>query len=475
MLASACSSDAPVVHDAPPASIDAPPGTDPYDGARSGTRLKLTWFDFADGSRQWDGFYDAERKETCYIYDNWIDGKSYCAPDYGGAIVYTNAACTQKAAEFYRDTTCPQAASPYALEYAYTPCDSQPAHLYTRGTKLALAQYYDKNSDGSCGGPYTTLSSFDYYAVGGEVLPSALVEVTQGSPVGPGRLAVRYWQSPDGMRLQASVHDAMLGEACYPQIFATGATTGSCVPDARYAAYNHDSACMQHEIAVDKQCAMPKYAVYYPQNTCPADPPLYYTIGASLPSSPLYQESGASCVARTGSSSYNYFAVGTQLSPAPVTRAVGATQSRLQLIHFTDGGGLSYRSYYLHDSQKDADCYPTKLPDGTMRCVVFGGYVATFYQDSGCTQPIDLVEVSTGPASCGAPTVPKYARKYLTPSPGSCTYNTQVFPVSTPYAGTVYWQNGGCVAYAPTESKLYSIGPQVPLEEFVMASQSIDQ
>jgi hypothetical protein len=473
-LVAACSSDAPVFNDAPPAVIDAPPAVDPNDGARSGTRLKLTWFEFADGARQWDGFYDAERKETCYIYRDWIDGKSYCAPDYSGSIVYTSSTCTAKATEIYKDPSCALAQLPYTMEWDYTPCDSRPAHLYLRGTKLSLAQYYYKTSDGRCGGPYTTTTSYDYYAVGAEVAPSELVEVTIGSPVGPGRLGTRFYQSSDGMRLQATVHDSELGADCYPQVYATGATTGSCAPNARYAAYDQDAACTQHKIAINKQCELPKYTVYYPPEACPADPPSYYTLGTPVSGSPLYYYDGASCVASTPSTANNYYRVGTELAVAPVDRVVAAAASRLQLVHYTNSEGMSYRSYNLYDSQKGADCYPTKLPDGTIRCVPYGGYVRTLYRESTCTQTIDLVEVDSGPASCGAPTVPKFARKYVTPAPGSCNYGTQVFDVGAPYSGTVYEDFGTCQVYSPATAKLYSLGAPVPVTDFVTATTSID-
>ena len=471
--ASGCGSEAPVVSDAPPNVVDAPPGPDPNDGARSGTRLKLTWFDFSDGARQWDGFYDAQRKETCYIYQDWIDGKSYCAPDYGGSIVFTNATCTAKVAEFYKDG-CAAGPRPYAMEWEYTPCDSKPAHLFVRGSRVGLGQYYYKGSDGVCNGPYTTSTSYEYYALGAEVAPTELVEVSLGSPVGPGRLGVRHYQSPDGMRLQATVHDAALGTDCYPQTYAPGATTGSCAPNARYAGYDQDAGCTQHKLAINKQCTVPKYAVYYPTNACPADPPQYFTLGALVAGSPLYYHNGTSCVASTPSATNNYYRVGSELQVASLDRTVTNSGSRLQLVKYTNAEGLTYRSYNLYDMQKGTDCYPTKLPDGTLRCVAYGGYTRQLYTTSACTTMIDVVEVETGPASCGAPIVPKYARKFITPAPGSCTYGTQVFTVGAQITTPLYENFGTCQVYTPVNARLYGVGAQVPLSEFVSANISID-
>src|SRR5690349_8500361 len=77
-------------------------GPDPDDGARSGTRLKLTWFEFTDGTRQFDGFYDAERKEPCFISQRWTDGNAYCTPS-AASVVYTNSTCTARVAASYHD------------------------------------------------------------------------------------------------------------------------------------------------------------------------------------------------------------------------------------------------------------------------------------------------------------------------------------------------------------------------------------
>ena len=73
-LVAACGGNtaSPIDASAGDAALDA--GVDPNEGARSGSRLKLTWFEFSDGTRQWNSFYDAERKEGCYPYPAWTDG-----------------------------------------------------------------------------------------------------------------------------------------------------------------------------------------------------------------------------------------------------------------------------------------------------------------------------------------------------------------------------------------------------------------
>src|SRR5689334_12938260 len=90
------------------AALDA--GPDPNEGAVSGTRLKLSWLTFGDGTRTWAGFYDAQRKERCEasLDEPWPGGHVYCVPDHRGTVVYSDAACTQKLVQVARDASCPQ-------------------------------------------------------------------------------------------------------------------------------------------------------------------------------------------------------------------------------------------------------------------------------------------------------------------------------------------------------------------------------
>ena len=355
VLAAACSPSVTAQSDAPPVAVDTPAGPDPNDGARSGTRLKLTWFELADGTRQWDGFYDALRKETCYLYSNWIDGKAYCAPDHTGSIEYSDAGCNTKVIEIYKNPSCVTQPAPYTLDYSYTSCTSQPAHLYTRGAKISLAQYYFMGSDNVCYGPYTTTpASYDYYATGPEVAKTDLVEVTLGSPVGPGRLAMRYYQSPDGMQFQGTVHDAMLGTSCYPVDVQRDGRI--CSPSANYVSYEDNATCTSPKLTVSNTCTAPKYAVYYPNNACPATPPHYYALGASTAGAPLYYYNGSTCTSQTPPTNTTFYKMGTEVpartcdsrcrdersaDPAhPLHEFRGAELSRLGAVRRAEGRAL---------------------------------------------------------------------------------------------------------------------------------------
>jgi hypothetical protein len=447
-------------------------GPDPNDGAHSGSRLKLTWFVFADGTRQFDGLYDAQRKESCFIYD-WADGSAYCTPDYSGSIVYTNAGCTQKVAQVYKDPSCAQPPPSYLLEYGTGTCTYQPAHLYARGSATSVAQYWYRYSDGTCGGPFTG-SYYDFYTLGGEIPTTELVKVTASSPTGVGRLGQRFYQSSDGMRRPGPVHDAMLGADCYPST-SSDPTIATCVPSTSYAGYLHDAACTQPELGVASSCPKPAYSAYYDNNACPGQSAHYYSTGSAVAGTPLYYKNGNTCVATTAAPNTTYYQVGPELALTTLGLETDNVAShRLQVMHYKTAEGVRVRRYPLFDTANGTQCYPSTLPDKSIRCLPAGSYTSTYYTSSTCTQPIDVIEVSTGPASCAIPTPPKYASKYIPPAAGTCSYSYELHTVTTPYTGPLYTNYGTCQPYTPTNVRVYNIGAALPLTDFMSATSLTD-
>lgn len=476
LVLAACSGPTVTVVDGHPGDGATPDsGPDPNDGAHSGTRLKITYWVFPDGTRQWNAFYDSQRKETCYLYPAWPDGNYYCTPS-GASVVYSDAGCTAKVAQVYHDPNCPQPAPTYALDWSYTACTSGPGHLYLRGSKTTLAQYWDKGSDGTCYGPYSVANN-DFYNLGAEVVPGDLVKLTVGAASGGNRLGVRFVTSSDGLAFPWAVHDATLGDDCFTSYAGDGAASARCAPSsAWYAGYSHDSTCATTELGVPRSCAAERYAVAYPYSACPAAPDVYYTVGAAVASSPLYSPSGGQCYSATADPTYNYYSVGQQLDLATLMRAPDTiTGHRMQLIHMTTSDGVRWRDYPVYDSQKNAECTPFTLPDGSIRCIAWGGYAQTYYMDSACTRAIDLVEAATGPASCGAPPISKFASKYVPPPPGTCAYSYEVHAMGAAYTGPVYLNGGSCTPYAPAQTTFFQLGAAVPLTDFASVTVVADQ
>ena len=483
MLA-ACSPSEPAVSDA--ANLfGTDGGADPAnDGARSGARLKLTWFQFTDGTKQFNAFYDAQLKALCYPqYQGWADGNNYCTPLNGGTLVYTNSTCTAKALYFYVDaaSACPSSVAQYYLDYQTVGCNSLPAQLYQVGAKSTATSYYYMSSNGTCGGANTVTSSDKLYALGTAIPAAQLVKLTSSAPEGSGRLGVRYLESSDGMRFPSFMHDAQLDADCNPSYAEDGDTAATCFPrDGQYAFYAHDAACAQPELDLQSTCTAPAYAYTYPSTSCPSDTYTYYPVTGKISGTPLFYPTGATCTATTASSGEAYYSLGGALSLAPMTYAADTgTDHRIQLIHYTspaNDGNVRFRDpYKLFDSQMNTECYPETLPDGTIRCVAYGAYVSTYFANSACTVPIDVAEIYTGPATCTAPVIPKYARKSIAPTPGTCDYTTEVHPVTTVHTAKVYSGGpGACAAFTPYEEVLYNVGDVVPLTDFVAAAVTQD-
>jgi hypothetical protein len=471
----ACSGSQPATNDAKKSdgpTTDA--GPDLSDGAHSGSRLKITYWAFADGTRSWNNFYDAQRKENCYLSGPWTDGNYYCTPNSSGSIVWSNATCSTKMMMYYVDPSCPTPPGPYILDYSFG-CAFQYSHLYMRGAQLGATQYYYQNSDGSCGGPYTA-TGYNFYALGTEIVPSqALVQITPGAPMGSGTITERFLTSSDGLQFPWTAHDATLGADCYPSSY--GATSATCIPDASYAYYFHDAQCSVPESSVGKTCASPKYLGYSPTSQCPTDPPKYYTAGSSVTNgASIYYQSNASCASQPPDTTQTYYGLGQQLSLSVFSRAPDTLAGhRIQLIHETAPDGVKMRDYALYDSQLGSECYPISMPDGTTRCLTFGADIQSYFKDAACTQAIDLAAVSSGPASCGTPVAPTYASKYIPPAAGSCSYSYEMHRLGTAYNGAIYYVNGTCMPYPLFQQKMYTVGALVDLTTYASATSVTDQ
>ncbi len=455
--------------DAPPP--DAPPNA--IDGAKSGTRLKLAWSDFG-GTRAWAGFYDAQRMERCNI-SAWSDGHSYCVPSAQGTA-FRDVACAQPVGVVYQDTTCTTAPPPtYLIDYSNGACSSQPSHLYQRGAKLAVAQWYERGSDGTCFGPFSS-TGIDFYALGTEVSPTDLAMVSLGSPLGEGRLGARAYTSADGLAFPASLHDAVAGIDCAPQSPYEGATQATCVPlDAAYASYYRDATCSAGEVELDRTCKAPQFAVSY-ADSCPTTRGRYYAVGAANTGSPLYYKSGTTCSATTATpASYRYFGLGNELVLASVNRAPDAAAGRrIVPIHDT-WDTFSYPEATLFDSTTGAECTPYTFPDGSEHCIPAGYGTSSYFTNATCTASIQLMSVYTGGATCSPPPLPSYAISYVPDASGKCQSTYEVHPVAAAYTGSVYTLFGStCYQLSTTYEVFYRVGATLPLSTFASGMRMTD-
>ena len=472
LVACGCGEVTVTVADAPVGAPDAPPGT--IDGAKSGTRLKLAWTDFA-GTRAWTGFFDAQRQESCDIV-TWSDGHAYCVPSSSGQTSFRDAGCTQQVGRVYKDTSCVTAPPPaYLIAYDDGACTYAPSHLFQRGTKIAVTQWFSKASDGTCYGPYDA-TGYDFYALGGEVVPASdLVAVTLGAPLGASRLDPRTYTSADGFAFPGAIHDAAAGIDCVPQSPYAGATSAQCVPlDAGYASYFHDASCAAGELEIDQSCAAPQFAVSY-ADSCPTTHGRYYAVGALNSGSPLYYKTDTTCTATTPSTSYRYYGLGNELVLATVARAPDADPGhRIAPIHDTWEGN-AYRDAMLYDATTTTECSPYGFPDGSVRCIPTGYGTSTYYTDPACNFAIQLMGLYTGGPSCSPPPLPSYAISYVPDTAGTCKSTYDVHPVTSPYTGALYEKYGTtCYQLTTTYEAFYRVGAALPASTFAAGTRMTD-
>jgi hypothetical protein len=447
------------------------------DGAKSGTRIKLQWHDYG-GTRVFAGTFDTERHEVCNL-QNWIDGKFYCAPDSANndEEIYSDAQCTQRALITHAsDPNCPTSQPGYAVDRVAGPCTHPVIRLYLFGPRIAATHHYTRSSDGSCTGPHTTWNS-DYFQLGAEVPVSALAELTLDAPSGTGRLSPVSASSADGARVVLTyfAYDAVLGGYCgfFPE---DGDSSAPCRPfDSSGSSEFHDAMCSQAVVRQIQGCPKPKFAAVQANPGCDNSASKYFSVGDMVAAPPLYSmDGGPTCTVTMPSPDYTYYALGPEVSLMQLARAPDNEPGRaLQLIRYTDGA-TRYRSFWggLYDSQHSTACYE----DSSLHCVPTGdAWFHSYYSDSACTQPINVAEVHSGPAVCGALKLPAFARKSIAPQPGSCKGSAEFYPVRTAYTQPIFEKRQACVeVQLAAGSLLYTVGAPYPITEFPLATLVTD-
>jgi hypothetical protein len=154
--------------------------TDPVPDASaqetSGTRLKARYYVGDDGSKQFAGWYDTERKENC-TFSTASDGAIRCVPAATAAAVgsyFADSACKQPLAT----VSCGAPAPKYASAYSQSSggCLMGPT-LAPVGAHFTAATVY-VGSSGSCTG-IATPASTDWYQVGASIDPASFVRATE--------------------------------------------------------------------------------------------------------------------------------------------------------------------------------------------------------------------------------------------------------------------------------------------------------
>lgn len=153
------------------------------EGHKSGSRLKLRFYEGSDGSRQFIDFYDSELKTRCSVAANptTTDNKIRCLPPVLGTMLYSDDKCaTPVAYAAAKSGEQPTVASVRVIaqnreareHYALGGLTNPPAGTIYQGGQDAIG-----NGEG-CAATSVNGTANNHYAVGAPLAPAAFVEMT---------------------------------------------------------------------------------------------------------------------------------------------------------------------------------------------------------------------------------------------------------------------------------------------------------
>jgi hypothetical protein len=463
-----CGYDRPrALSDASPPTTDAAPAdaATPGPGLRSGTRLKLKWWDFS-GTRIYRGAFDTGLGADCDP-TRWASGMTYCTPPWG-QVVYADAGCTSRLGV---DTlsACFPTPSAYYAELDLTPClGSPPSHLFPRGQATALTQHYEKSADGTCAGPIT-MGGATYSTVGAEIPPASLAALTSVLAPGSDRVRPSYWISADGAGLSGDNVDTTLGTVCGMIPDGGGAT---CVPsDSTSFGDYSDPGCAKPEIVGSNTCPLPAYAVNYPRGACshdPSQPTVYPKAASDNPPGTLYALNNGICAAETIPTTGLSFARTGPALTLPDLALVADTVAgqALELMFYVDGNTRIRVEHYLWSTGSQSRCEPGVLDDGTIHCMPSRpAVVVSVHADAACTDTaVDVAEVDDDAPPCPAtltPT-PAFAARFTA---AACTTKIEPYKIGAQRTGPLYLGSPGACQPA-SNARFFTLGPAVTPTSF---------
>jgi hypothetical protein len=196
---------------------------------RSGSQLKLSWFDYPDAARELARHklpFDTHLQSPCSSIE-WLDGVERCTPVRHRVFepptyatgVFTDDLCTQLVAR--SDGT-----HDYVLVGETRDGRYLPEQMFRQAAGRSPAPAYYERLGRECVGPVEVLP-FSLYEVGALVPTSSLVTVERSVLPSTGRLAHIVLDAGDGLQMWLGYHDRELGVDC--SMSSVGSTL-ACVP-----------------------------------------------------------------------------------------------------------------------------------------------------------------------------------------------------------------------------------------------------
>lgn len=159
-----------------------PVGNALAEGHKSGSRLKLRFYEGTDGSRQFLNFWDSELKTQCWVTSGpkTIDDKVRCLPPVLGNLLYSSDTCTTPVAYVVSKNAEQPAVAGVSVIFQ----NREAREFYALGAlqNPPAGSIFVKGENGGIGGgcsPATVnAGAYNYYGVGAPLAPTAFVEMT---------------------------------------------------------------------------------------------------------------------------------------------------------------------------------------------------------------------------------------------------------------------------------------------------------
>jgi hypothetical protein len=438
---------------------------------RSGSRLRARLVK-ADGVALFVGWHDQGPNDVDCSYGIADDGRMRCLPQ--GQDVSSLQG-------YFADPNCtmpigvPSGCAPPRFVVgtvgmgATTTCDSS---VWRMGTAMPPAGMIFQNF----GGQPCVIASMQPSTVypltqipAAQFVAATTTRRTRGSG-----LAMEWLEGEDGSLEASGLFDTKRNARCGPNALGSpdfgSLFPGRCVPnDVAWIIdlYSDPSCTMPAAWGVPASACMPAPTAVIdapgqgsPWNGMGCSPPApsLAEIGPPITSTIYGNNTGGSACAPTGIGSSAAFAVGAPIAPDALPALLPGDQGtgRIRLRTLTTAGGVPLFARTLFDSQLGAECAPTAVPDGTLRCVPSYPYVDLVYADPACTMALE--QTTSG---CTAPTHAQASN--CTGSCSSCA--EQVYQVGARQnVTTTYTSYGGSCTPQPASSSsdFYAAAPVPP-------------
>jgi len=493
------------------------PGPWPSDGAESGTRLALAFWEGLQAERVLRGaLFDRTLAREC-IPARWTDGVVRCTPQTlsmrplrqgsfddrptllseppasSGLVVFTDPACTVPIALFPRRDADP--ATGYVMDVRPSTCDAvgprrahaelEVAHVYRAAAARSDDAVFVRGRGAEC----ASLNLIDpsrpapvTYDLGAEVPASTFATLTPVVTPSASPLRTSFHVSEDGAKLPSNPHATAFDDACYFR-YVSGAATATCIPRTLASAGESpvtygDDACTTPVAAIPAACPAPRgiwITGAAPGGLLAAT---FHLAGAAAPEA--WVSEGAGCQpAVPGPVPQSFWRVGAAASLPTATRAHDSVAGRrLQLVHLTSGAFAARDTATLYDAELGVECAlvrhddadagtgPTPIPtsDPVLCEPRACGAARLLFADAQCLTPVPVYAHTSSEPACASSAVPTYVgrRAVLGRLTGS------FFEKVSPGPGVTE-----CVPATPAAVD-HALGAELPPDAFVRLTASHD-